>query len=161
MVLQNSLAGQESAMATSDAHSTLITVWNAQRAFVVELGRALHAVLPSTERRIMLHGRDLKPETEGVGGQLQYRLDDELDGPGHACFVIDIALKRGRTSLVWEINAVSIESRDADYTIAARETFTLPVMRRTRLRELFANDLTRIASEFLCRDQSLATASRS
>jgi len=148
---QFSTRSQDYAVITTEAHSTLTTVWNAQRAFVVELGRALHATLPASERGISMHGRDLKPDAEGIGAQLQYRLDDGTGGPGQACFVIDIALKRGRTSLIWDVNAVSVQSRgDGDYSITARQSFTLPVMRRTQLRSLFANDLTRIAADFLC-----------
>jgi hypothetical protein len=45
---------------------------------------------------------------------------------------------------------VSVEARDNDYAITDRQSFTLPIMRRAQLRSLFAEDLTRIASTFLC-----------
>jgi hypothetical protein len=134
-------------------HHALLTVWNAQRPFVLELASALHAILPAADGTITIHGRDLRHGDEGVGLQVQYRYADPA-GTRDACFVLDIVLDRGRAALSWTINAVAVEATGNDYVILHRQSFALPIARRNELRTLFANELTQLATDFLCDDSN-------
>lgn len=119
-------------------------IWQQHRAYVLQLGQGLWQAMPDGAPPVTINGRDLHPDTEGVGFQFQLAIRDAFYG-GHiraAYYVIQVQLTRGRVSLSWLIDAMPVfESADDDYALYPKRTRTLPLRQRALLEQHFTSAL--------------------
>jgi hypothetical protein len=131
-------------MSVSAQQTSRQTIWEHHRPGIIALGRALHALLDTPG--VTFHGRDLRPEDEGVGIQFQYCLDL---GARRAYIAIDVQLVEQGVGLAWRVATLQIiQQGDRDYRFDDRQTHTLPLRQRDGLRVLFRDVLTPAANEF-------------
>jgi hypothetical protein len=125
-----------------------ISIWNSARPFIVTLGHALHGMLDHPE--VSIYGRDLHSADEGVGIQFQYVHDDpEHRGVG-ACYVVDVQIIERQVSLAWQVTTATVLAHPRrGHVVQDRQSYTLPLHDRARLRDLFRDELTPAARSFL------------
>lgn len=107
--------------------------------------------MPCAEPAVTIHGRDLLPESEGVGFQFQLALRGDLcDGRLSAVYyVVQVQLVRRAVSLGWLVDAMPVlEIAEGDYDLYPKRTHSLALHQRTQLANLFAADLTKDATTF-------------
>lgn len=131
-------------------YDSRIPVWNTYRNLVLALGHDVHQRL-SESTALSIHGRDLRPEDEGVGFQFQYMLTHEqTDQPIHAAFyVLQMQLKKRKTSIGWAIDAIPVLEKTAgEYALEQRRTFEISLHQHERLRSVLLDDITADARAF-------------
>lgn len=97
-------------LSAQSGHSSITTLWRQQRHGILVLGQTLHEILPSGEPPVTIHGRDLDPESEGVGFQFQLTINGNLyDGRFSAAYyVVQIQLIKRKAGLGWQVDAMPI-----------------------------------------------------
>lgn len=131
--------------------TALTGIWQQHRPFVLQLGHALWQDMPDGSPPVTIHGRDLRPDSEGVGFQLQLALRHDIyDGQVRAAYyVVQVQLTRGRVSLGWLIDAMPVfEIADDDYELFPKRSHSLPLRQRTELEQLFTSTLRDDARAF-------------
>jgi len=137
-------------MTPDTSHDPRIAIWNAWRQTALALGHQVHAQLQETSP-VTVHGRDLRPDDEGVGFQFQYMLAGDLyNGDARAAFyVLQIQLKKRARSIGWEVDAVPvIERADNSYQLHQRRTFAILLHQHQRLRSTILDDVANDAATF-------------
>jgi hypothetical protein len=131
--------------------ASLLSIWNTHRNSLLLMGQELHARLQPIDPSLTIHGRDLRPESEGVGFQFQLLLPGPLgDGAVSAYYVVQVQLRRQVTSLAWQIDAMPVLDRGARrYDLFPNRSSALPLRDRARLRRLFEDTLADDATRFL------------
>ena len=137
---------------TAPHDSTALTgIWQQHRPFILQLGHAFWQSMPDGTSPITIHGRDLWPDTEGVGFQFQLAIHDVLyDGRIRAAYyVIQVQLTRGRVSLGWLVDAMpALEVAADDYALFPKRTTSLLLRQRAELEQLFTAKLRDDARAF-------------
>lgn len=132
-------------------HSSLLTIWNQQRHHVMSLGQSLHHSIPIGEPEVTIHGRDLQPETEGVGFQFQLTINGNLyDGRFQAAYyVVQVQLVKLRAGLGWLVDAMPIlEVEHSNYDLYTKRTREFVYRDRQALDDHFLQDLAHDATLF-------------
>jgi len=127
-----------------------ISVWNTYRNLVLALGHEIHERL-NEATTVSIHGRDLRPEDEGVGFQFQYMLTGEqTDQEIHAAFyVLQMQLKKRKASIGWTIDAIPVTEKTAgEYALEQRRSFEVSLHQHERLRTVMLEDITNDARGF-------------
>jgi hypothetical protein len=125
--------------------------WQQQRAFILQLGQRLWEALPSGEPPITVHGRDLRPDSEGVGFQFQLTMQGPLcEGRVRAVYyVVQVQLVRRTVSLGWLVDAMPVlEIAQGDYDLYPKRSFAFSMRQRTQLALLFDDELAADATRF-------------
>lgn len=133
------------------SNASLSTIWMQQRNAVVLMGQALHDQLPEGDPPVTIHGRELDPETEGVGFQFQLTINDDLyQGKFQAAyFVVQIQLVKRKAGLGWQVDAMPVlEIGNANYDLYPKRSRQLAFRDRTGLERWMLDDLVRDAGEF-------------
>lgn len=118
---------------------------------MLQLGQELWEALPSGEPPVAIHGRDLRPDSEGLGFQFQLSLRGALCGGRlrAAYYVIQVQLVRRAVSLGWLIDAMPVlEIDEGDYDLYPKRTYSFAVHQRTQVAQLFGTELTVDATRF-------------
>jgi hypothetical protein len=141
-------------MTDDSRHEKLVPIWEQHRNRILSYGHALHALLPEGDPPITLHGRDLRPEDDGVGFQFQFTLTDDLYSGEvmSACFVVQIELIKRETSVAIKVDAAPLlEFNDGHIEVYGRRGEMVPLGDKWTLRMFFANSLTQSATGFFNR----------
>lgn len=131
--------------------TALASVWDVNRAFVLALGHALHQILPAGDPPIVLTGRDLRRDTEGVGFQFQFLLEplDESGAMRAAYYVTQLRLQPRRATVAWHVDSLPvIDAAGRGYNLFDRRSFTVPLRDRARLRAVLLDDVAADAAAF-------------
>jgi hypothetical protein len=144
----------EGALDTPPNYSSLVTLWQQQRNSILRLGRTLHERIPPGEPEVTIHGRDLDPETEGVGFQFQLTMNGELyDGRFRAgYFVVQVQLVKRKTSLGWLVDGMPIlEVEHANYDLYSKRSHSFAYRDHQGLEGALLDNLAQDAAGFFQR----------
>jgi hypothetical protein len=136
------------------APPSTLRLWHANREPILGLAQQLHARLPEAEPPITIHGRDLNPDTEGVGAQFQLLMPgDFYDGGALAAyFVVQVELVKQRTSLAWLVDAMPLLETEPDcFDLYPKRSFTVAYRDHQGLTELLTDQLRAKAETFFTR----------
>ena len=132
------------------SRESLISIWHQHRNRILTYGHVLHGLLPDGDPPVTLHGRDTRPDDEGVGAHFQYTLADALYDATvvSACFAVQVELVGSHPTRV-KVDAVPLlEYRDGHYEIIGRRFTSIPLDDFRALWMLFAYSLRGSATEF-------------
>lgn len=147
----------ESQTSNRPVPSSTLRLWHANREPILGLARELHARLPHDEPPITIHGRDLNPDTEGIGAQFQLLMPgDFYDGGALAAyFVVQVELVQQRTSLAWLVDAMPLlETEPNCFDLYPKRSFTIAYRDQQGLAELLTDQLRAKAETFFTRVRS-------
>ncbi len=139
-------------MTERSSQQKLVPIWQQHRNRILSYGHALHALLPDGDPPVTIHGRELRPEDEGVGFQFQYVLTSPLynGDVASACYVVHIQLvPPQRTSIGVRVDAAPLlEYGDGHFEVFGQSGTTLPIGDKRGLRDFFGTSLTQSMSRF-------------
>lgn len=142
---------QEGAVNTKPSESSLVTLWRQQRNAILQLGQALYESIPPGNLEVTVHGRDLDPDTEGVGFQFQLTVNGNLyDGRFRAAyFVVQAQLVKRKAGLGWLIDAMPIlEIEHANYDLYPKRSREFAYRDRQAVEDYLLKNLAEDAVEF-------------
>lgn len=128
-----------------------MTIWQQQRYSIMVLGQTLHESIPAGEPPVTIHGRELDPESEGVGFQFQLTINGDLYGglfrAGY--YVVQVQLIKRKAGLGWQIDAMPIlEVEHANYDLYPKRLRELTFRERQALSTYMLEDLATDAANF-------------
>lgn len=115
------------------------------------LGQTLHRSIPTGEPPVTIHGRELEPQTEGIGFQFQLTMNGDLYGGRFqsAYFVVQAQIVKRKAGLGWQVDAMPIlEIEHTNYDLYRKRTRELAYRDRPGLESYFLEDLARDATGF-------------
>lgn len=139
-------------MTERSSQQKLVPIWQQHRNRILSYGHALHALLPEGDPPVSIHGRELRPEDEGVGFQFQYVLNTSLynGDVASACYVVHIQLvPPERTSITVRVDAAPLlEYGDGHFEVFDQSGTSLAIGNKLGLRDFFGETLTHTMSRF-------------
>jgi hypothetical protein len=115
------------------------------------LGQALHELIPAGEPPVTIHGRELDPDSEGVGFQFQLTMNGNLYNGrfSAAYYVVQVQLTKRKAGLGWLIDAMPIlEIEHANYDLYGKRSREIAYRDREALETQMLRDLAKDATTF-------------